>query len=106
MRLRIDAGSIHPLGKRLLVKPYRLPAESPGGILIPEPYRDRRTWSHYEYVSGSQAALKELGLRKLKQGSIIRTRLHAPADSGYDDEADGQPLLFLNASEVEQIIFW
>jgi co-chaperonin GroES (HSP10) len=106
MRPLIDASWIVPLGERLVVKPYVMPDETPGGIIIPEPYRDNRMWDHFEYVSGSTKALRRLGLTKLHVGAIIRTRLKMPADSGYDDEADGQPLMFLNAEDVAQIIIW
>ena len=106
MRPTIAAFSIQPLGERLLVKPYVMPDETPGGIIIPEPYRDNTAWSHYEYVSANAKALRRLGLTKLHLGAIIRTRFRVPVDSGFDDEADGQRLMFLNAEDVAQIIIW
>ncbi len=105
MRPLIDASAIAPLGERLLVKVYVMPETSVGGIIIPATVRTSK-WSHFEYVKGSAKALKRLGLRSLHTGAILRTRFHTPADSGFDDEADGQPLFFLNAEEVEQIILW
>ena len=106
LRPQILAASVQPLGERLLVKPYVMPEETPGGIIIPEPYRDNTAWSHFEYVTGTAKALRRLGLTKLHVGAIIRTRLKMPADSGFNDEADDQPLMFLNAEDVAQIIIW
>ena len=106
MRNTIDAARLMPIGKRILVKPYQLPEMTEGGIILPDPYRDERSWSHFEFVSASKEALKSLGLKELHVGAILRTRLKMPADSGYDDEADGRKLLFLDAGEVEQVILW
>lgn len=106
MRPLIDPATLELLGERVLVKPYQLPAESPGGIIIPDPYRDDRAWHHYEFVKASPKALRRLGLQEIHVGAIIRTRFKAPADTGYDDPADGQRLLILLAEEIEQVQLW
>ena len=88
------------------MKPYQMPKTTDGGLIIPDTVCLNRSWLHFEYVNGSEAALKRLGLRRLHPGAILRTRLKMPADSGFDDEVDGQPLMFLSAEEVEQIVLW
>jgi len=99
----------------MLVKTYRLPEATAGGIIIPDSARDAHSgFEYYEHVAAGPAALEHLGLRELHEEAILRVRWQgadgvtgaAPADTGYDDERDGRALLVLLAEQIESVQIW
>jgi len=113
----------------VLAKAYRLPEETPGGIIIPETSRDAH--GGFEYYEAAQAVawneklppekeylqpalLLKLGLHYVHEEAILRVRWQgadgvtgaAPADTGYDDERDGRALLVLLAEQIESVQIW
>ena len=95
--LEFNPDEVKPLGKKVFVKRYVKP-EVVRGIIIPDAYRVDDTFSLYEWVRASQAAIEHLG-HEPEEGDILVT---APWAAVMVDREYG----FLEAEQIRQVITW
>ena len=117
----IPLADIQPLGRRFLVKPYKLPEKTVGGIYLPDSARDKRSWHYYEYLKGPRCRCDGNGTERcgwhgkdglgvdpasLHHEAIFKTRFKVPAQALGVETEEGDPVMFLNSDEIEQVILW
>lgn len=94
----LTADEINPTGDRILVRPYTRP-EMYGHIILPDPTREDKSGSLWEFIKGGPKYTDDLGV-ELNEGDIIQT---TRAMSGVYITYD---LWMIRASQIEVVHPW
>ena len=97
---QIDISSIQPKGENVLCIRYERPEATPGGIIIPDPFRVDPFWAYWEVVKAGPAVERTLGIA-IRTGDIIRTPFRPAIDSGFEDSCRRR--LYFIACTVKQV---
>lgn len=119
--MQIRVADITPLGRRFMVKPYRRPEKTAGGIIIPDTIRDHQTWSYYEFLGGPKCTCSTKGVdecgwhgklgigidpESIHYEAIFKTRHKVPVQALGVESENGEEIMFLNSEDIEQVILW
>ena len=94
---------IQPRNDYLLVTRYERPEESPGGIIIPESYREDRSGWLWEVVAVGPGTLSKKGIRKpcdSKPGDIVYSEHPYAAQDLQMKDDNGRDLYLVNEQQV------